>query len=197
MEEIEKLAREVLASGGRVACAETVEKIGQGDSPNGYEALRKIVLNDANSEDVREKALNCLIAVVSRAIGAWRAAGESEEEAEWVRGLAGGDARGRANAALSIMLYGSISTIGPIMDAMMVERDAEARIVMIEAGRTLLGRHGHELGPWASARAEKAIDAVAAFQRRAAELPLKRVMEDKPEKEVSGSNTVVLPKAKR
>ena len=195
---IEDLAEGIIADDGAGASPGTVERIGQGDSPVVYEALRKIVLNEKNPEEVREKALNYLMLIVSRVISARRMPGEmSEETMGWIKDLGcADDARKRANAALNIMIYGGMETLGPLMDAMRVERDEEAREAMIEAGRSLLMRCEGELGPSAITRAEKAIDAVKAFQMRTMGLPLREERMPEPVKDVSGSITAVMPKRK-
>lgn len=194
MEEIERLANDIIADNGAGATEEAVDRMGQGDSPVAYEALRKIVLNEQNPEEMREKALNYLMLMVSRAIGGRGVPGEMrEDEAGWIGDLRCGDAMRRANAALNIMIYGSPGALGPIMDAMGAERDVEARTMMIEAGKSLLVKCDCELSPSAIARARKAIDAVEAFHRRAMDLPLPGERFCGPEKDVSGNITMVKP----
>ncbi len=195
MEDIEKLANEILANDGEGATGEMVDGLGQGESPLVSDALRKVVLNEQNPEKVREKALNYLMVMVSRAISARRIPGEiSEETMDWIEDLKCGDMITRANAAINIMIYGSVETLGPIMEAMRVERDEEARSAMVGAGRALIIRCEEALGPSAIARAERAIDAVEAFQRRAMDLPVRMERMPAPGKDVSGSVTAVLPK---
>lgn len=195
---IEDLAEGIIADNGAWASAGIVDRIGQGDSPVVYEALRKIVLNEQNEEEVREKALNYLMVIVSRAIGARRAPGGMSEEAmRWAGDLGADDAVKRANAAINIMIYGGVETLGPLMEAMRVERNEEARTAMLEAGRALLMRCEGELGLSAAVRARKAIDAVEAFQRRAMEICLPGERMAGPTDDVSGNITVEVRKAKK
>lgn len=194
MEEPEKLAQRILADGGAGATAEAVDRVGHVDSPEAYEALRRIVLNEQNPEDVREKALNYIMLMVSRSISARREPGEmSEAEAGWIGELKAEEAVGRANAALCIMIYGGVETLGPLMDAMGIERDAEARAVMIEAGSAILSKCEGHLAPSAILRAEKAIAAIRAFHSRAMELPPEGARISEPSRDVSGSITMVKP----